>query len=100
MGVFRKIWEVRFFASMGFNAQETQLGIYTINGKDKLCVLCKDFEINNKKLVKFAELKNGVMESPESGYGVELLSILTTIEEQEIFDPISLKRVLLGYVYR
>lgn len=81
----------KIFASMGFNAQETQLGIYTINGKDKLCVLCKDFEINNKKLVKFAELKNGVMESPESGYGVELLSILTTIEEQEIFDPISLR---------
>lgn len=82
----------KIFASLGFDTQETRLGIYTINGKDKVCVLCKDFETENKKLVKFAELKNGVMESPESGFGVELSSVLTTIEEQDIIDPIYLKR--------
>lgn len=81
----------KIFSSMGFHAQETKLGIYCINGKEEICVLCKDFETNNRKLVKFAELKNGVMETPESGFGVELSSVLSTIEEQEIIDPIKLK---------
>ena len=60
-------------------------------GKDKLCVLCKDFETDNKKLFKFAEIKNGIISSSENGFGVELTSVLEAIEEQENINPSILK---------
>lgn len=79
------------YKSLGFKTQETKLGLYNINGKNKLCVLCKDFEINNKKLFKFAEIKNSIISSNENGFGVELSSVLEAIEEQSNIDPIKLK---------
>lgn len=79
------------YKSLGFKTQETKLGLYNINGKNKLCVLCKDFEINNKKLFKFAEIKNSIISSSENGFGVELSSVLEAIEEQSNIDPIKLK---------
>ena len=79
------------FKCLGFNTQDTKLGIYTVDGKDKLCVLCKDFETDNKKLFKFAEIKNGIISSSENGFGVELTSVLEAIEEQENINPSILK---------
>ena len=79
------------FKCLGFNTQDTKLGIYTVDGKDKLCVLCKDFETDNKKLFKFAEIKNGIVSSSENGFGVELSSVLEAIEEQENINPSILK---------
>lgn len=79
------------FKCLGFNTQDTKLGIYTVDGKDKLCVLCKDFETDNKKLFKFAEIKNGIISSSENGFGVELSSVLEAIEEQENINPSILK---------
>ncbi|NBK96870.1 MAG: CtkA family protein [Erysipelotrichia bacterium] len=91
MGCFSEDIGCKIFTSLGFKTQETQLGTYKIDGKDMVCVLCKDFEIEDKKLFKFAQLKNGVMDTPKSGYGVELSSILDTIEEQNIMEPKELK---------
>lgn len=79
------------FKCLGFNTQDTKLGIYTVDGKDKLCVLCKDFETDNKKLFKFAEIKNAIISSSENGFGVELTSVLEAIEEQENVNSLILK---------
>ena len=79
------------FKCLGFNTQDTKLGIYTVDGKDKMCVLCKDFETDNKKLFKFAEIKNAIISSNENGFGVELSSVLEAIEEQNNINPLILK---------
>ena len=79
------------FKCLGFNTQDTKLGIYTVDGKDKMCVLCKDFETDNKKLFKFAEIKNAIISSSENGFGVELSSVLEAIEEQNNINPLILK---------
>ena len=79
------------FKCLGFNTQDTKLGIYTVDGKDKMCVLCKDFETDNKKLFKFAEIKNAIISSSENGFCVELSSVLEAIEEQNNINPLILK---------
>ena len=81
------------FKCLGFNTQDTKLGIYTVDGKDKMCVLCKDFETDNKKLFKFAEIKNAIISSSENGFGVELSSVLEAIEEQNNINPLILKSI-------
>lgn len=73
------------FASMGFNTQETLLGTYTMNdGRVKTVVACKDFNVGSKRLIEFAQLKNTCINSEQNGYGTELDSILTAIEEQQL----------------
>lgn len=73
------------FASMGFNTQETLLGTYTMNnGRVKTVVACKDFNVGSKRLIEFAHLKNTCINSEQNGYGTELSSILTAIEEQRL----------------
>lgn len=73
------------FASMGFNAQETLLGTYTMSdGRVKTVVACKDFNVGDKRLIEFAQLKNTCINSEQNGYGTELSSILTAIEEQQL----------------
>lgn len=73
------------FASMGFHTQETLLGTYTMSdGRVKTVVACKDFAVGGKRLIEFAHLKNTCINSEQSGYGTELSSILTAIEEQQL----------------
>lgn len=73
------------FAGMGFNTQETLLGTYTMNdGRVKTVVACKDFNVGSKRLIEFAQLKNTCINSEQNGYGTELGSILTAIEEQQL----------------
>ncbi|UHR02965.1 HipA domain-containing protein [Peptoniphilus sp. GNH] len=71
------------FNIIGIKAQETILGIY----KDKMVVACKDFNTNGFSLMEFAQLKNQIIDSSESGYGTELDSIIETINEQTLIDP-------------
>ena len=73
------------FASMGFNTQETLLGTYTMSdGRVKTVVACKDFAVDDKRLIEFAHLKNTCINSEQSGYGTELSSIMAAIEEQRL----------------
>lgn len=79
------------FKILGFNAQETLLGKYTINDtKEKLVVACKDFTYNGETLQDFASLKNQIIDSVNNGYGTELNDILNTIEHQISFDSLKL----------
>lgn len=79
-------------ASMGFHVQETLLGTYTMSdGRIKTVVACKDFNVGSKRLIEFAQLKNTCINSEQNGYGTELSSILTAIEEQRLIQAEKLR---------
>ncbi len=80
------------FESVGISVQETLLGTYTKNGKEKLVVACKDFTSSGIVLQDFASIKNTIIDSAHNGYGTELSDILQTIEEQSVVPPETLKK--------
>lgn len=71
------------FELVGIPAQQTLLGTYTINGKEKIVVACKDFTTHETVIQDFASLKNTLIDSGHSGYGTEISEILEAIEEQK-----------------
>lgn len=64
---------------LGLNSQNTLLGKFN----DKIVVACEDFEINGFKLLNFTSVKNSLIDSKKLGRGLELDSILYTIENQK-----------------
>ena len=81
----------QIFGLCGIAAQETMLGTFTKNGKEKVVVACKDFTTPETVLQDFASLKNTIIDSEHNGYGTELSDILTAIDEQQAVDPYTLK---------
>lgn len=79
------------FESIGIPVQETLLGTYTKNGKEKVVVACKDFTATGIVLQDFASLKNTIIDSEHNGYGTELSDIIRAMEEQLAIDSYSLK---------
>ena len=77
--------------TLGIKVQDTLLGIYYLNGTEKIVVACKDFTSEGTVLKQFAELKNSQIETSKNGYGTELKEVIETIEEQQIYDTKSLK---------
>ena len=75
------------FESVGIPVQSTILGTYRVNGKEKIVVACKDFTSPNIVLQDFASLKNQVIDTPRQGSGTELSVILSSINEQTVYDP-------------
>lgn len=67
------------------------LGIYKVNGKDKVAAACKDFTSPGIVLQDFASLKNTIIDSEHNGYGTDLLDIVTTLHSQHVVDAIVLK---------
>lgn len=80
------------FESVGIPVQETLLGTYTRNGREKVVVACKDFTANGWVLQDFASLKNTMIDSIHNGYGTELSDILMTLEKQNAMEPEALKK--------
>ncbi|AYZ73129.1 CtkA family protein [Fusobacterium necrophorum] len=72
---------------LGLNSQNTILGKYN----DKVVVACEDFEVDGFKLLNFTSVKNSLIDSKRLGRGLELDSILYTIENQEYVDKKELK---------
>lgn len=72
--------------SIGLNVQDTLLGTYKINGKEKIVVACKDFTNKDTVFRQFAELKNSQIETSKNGYGTELSEVIETINNQPIYD--------------
>ena len=56
------------FESVDIPVQETLLGTYTKNGKQKIVVACKDFTATGLTLQDFASLKNTIIDSVHNGY--------------------------------
>lgn len=80
------------FESVGIPVQETILGTYTVNGKTKVVVACKDFTSSGIILQDFASLKNTIIDSVHNGYGTELDDIMHAIDEQHAVEPEALKQ--------
>ncbi len=80
------------YETLGIKAQKTMLGTYTDKrGKEKVVVACADFTEDGKKLIEFAQLKNTCIDSEQNGYGTDLDSIMTAIEEQGLIPTDELK---------
>ncbi len=79
------------FNLLGIKAQETLLGTFTVNGKQKVVCACLDFTAGGKKLYDFCSIKNTILDSDTNGSGTELEDILDTIEKQQYVDPLRLK---------
>ena len=79
------------FNEIGITAQETLLGTYNLNGKEKIVVACKDFAFGGKQLLDFASIKNQVVDSANNGYGTELSGIIEGIDKQKSFDAVTLR---------
>ena len=79
------------FNMLGIKAQETLLGTFTVNGKDKIVCACLDFTEDDKQFYDFCSIKNTVLDSDSNGSGTELDDILETIEKQQYVDSIVLK---------
>lgn len=82
----------QIFALLGIPVQETILGTYTVNGKEKVVVACKDFTSAGVVLQDFASLKNQNITSERSGYGTELSDIESTFHAQDAVDPRQLEQ--------
>lgn len=70
------------FNLLGIKAQETLLGTYNHHGKTLIAVACKDFTSFDTCILDFASIKNQVIESLSSGYGVQLEDVLYAIRHQ------------------
>ena len=57
----------QIFELIGISVQKTMLGTYTVKGKEKIVVACKDFTFPDKQIQDFAPLKNQVITSPRGG---------------------------------
>ena len=80
------------FELAGIPAQKTLLGTYTLNGKEKIVVACKDFTATGLVLQDFTSMKNTVLDSDSNGTGTELNDITEAIEMQTMIDPAVLTR--------
>ncbi|WP_329886583.1 HipA domain-containing protein [Pseudoramibacter sp. HA2172] len=89
-GCFSEYLGCRIYESIGVLVQKTLLGTFTVRGKEKVVVACKDFTEPGVTLQDFASLKNRMIDSERQGYGTELSDILQTIEEQQLVDHDSL----------
>lgn len=79
------------FNLLGIRAQETMLGTFTLNGKQKIVCACLDFTSGGKQFYDFCSIKNTVLDSDSNGSGTELEDILEAIEKQQYVDPVLLK---------
>ena len=91
-GVFSEYISCKIFKSIGFDVQDVLLGKFTNkNGKEKIVVACKDFTDKYTHLQEFALFKNTIIDTPNNGYGTDLIEVLETIEEQDFMDKEELK---------
>ena len=79
------------YRELGIATQETMLGTYNTNGKEKIVVACKNIDVDGYRLYDFACLKNAVLNSSLNGHVTELDDILWVIENQTYLDKTKLK---------
>lgn len=77
---------------IGIPVQDTLLGTFQNNGKEKIVVACRDFTSYGIVLQDFASLKNQVIDSVRNGYGTELEDILFAFSNQSSVDEGEVRR--------
>ena len=77
------------FRLIGFKPQNTILGKYFYNGKEKIVCGCEDFTDNNNILYEFENL--ALSTNPDKKIGAELEDILEVIDESKMIDIVDTK---------
>lgn len=80
------------FRMIGIDTQETMLGNFTVNGKNKTVCACKDFTGQGTMLYDFCSIKNTIIDSEHNGSGTELEELLETIQKQQFVNPTELEQ--------
>lgn len=75
------------FNMLGIPAQQTLLGVFRVNEKEKVVCACGDFTADGKILYDFCSIKNTIIDSEHGGSGTELSDILESIEKQQFVNP-------------
>ena len=73
------------FKIVGFETQNTILGTYTYNEKEKIVCACEDFTDGNHVLYEFENL--ALSTNPDKKIETELVDILEVIEETKLMIP-------------
>lgn len=73
------------FKIVGFKTQNTILGTYTYNEKEKIVCACEDFTDRNNVLYEFESL--ALSTNPDKKIETELVDILEVIEETKMMIP-------------
>lgn len=79
------------FNLIGIQAQQTILGIYTLQGKDKIVCACKDFTTGSRRFLDFCSIKNTVLDTDSNGTGTELSDVMEAIDKQQYVTPATLR---------
>ena len=77
------IWS-NIFKIVGFKTQNTILGLYRYNGKEKIVCACEDFTDNENILYEFENL--ALSTNPDKKIETELNDIMEVIEENKMID--------------
>ena len=72
------------FKIVGFDVQNTLLGTYTYNGKEKIVCACEDFTDKNHILYEFENL--ALSTNPDKKIETELIDIMEVIEESKLIN--------------
>lgn len=78
------------FKIVGFKTQNTVLGKYEYNGKEKIVCACEDFTDNENVLYEFENL--ALSTNPDKKIETELNDIMEVIEENKMIDTEDTKR--------
>lgn len=73
------------FRIVGFETQNTILGTYTYNEKEKIVCACEDFTDENHVLYEFENLALSI--NPDKKIETELIDILEVVEETKMMIP-------------
>lgn len=71
------------FKELGVTVQQTQLGIYCEENKNKICVACRDFENDGMHLYEFAKLANSVTNSPQK-FSTRIEDVYEVIKKTDV----------------
>lgn len=77
------------FKIIGFETQNTILGIYTYNGKEKIVCACEDFTSDERILYEFENL--ALSTNPDKKIETELSDILDVVEESKMINTEKVK---------
>lgn len=79
------------FKIVGFKTQNTVLGKYMYNGKEKIVCACEDFTDNENELYEFESL--ALSANPDKKIETELDDIICVVEESSVIDTITTKQM-------
>lgn len=82
--VFSEYIGSNIFKIVGFKTQNTILGLYRYNGKEKIVCACEDFTDNENILYEFENL--ALSTNPDKKIETELNDIMKVIEENKMID--------------